>query len=187
MLRFRDIHESRWDLCEDVCKCLDDHVPEALHLTAHDWMKQCFRESVSKIRRAILRTRQLRFMSVEQRKQLNEGKAYEFARLVRYRPAIPQEDALIAVWLETARSTSNADFKKAVDLALGAKGIPPEEQRVRVHLSLTVSMFALWNQALEKAARVHELDLDIKRSEAIEAVLAHYFLTPEEVLTAEAE
>src|SRR5690348_10307622 len=90
-----------------VDKCLKERVPEALGLTAHQWMEKNLPGSTSKAWRALRIVRAFEGVPDEKLAQVSEGNAYALTRL-------PEKERKSKEWVEKAATESNEDFREDV-------------------------------------------------------------------------
>jgi hypothetical protein len=97
-----------WEIGMTVLSCLNDHVPEALKLSATAWLEEVFGGEWQRYRRAMKSCKALTpGISLDTLKQISEGNAYTLASL-------PEKLQTDPAWVKKAASMKNADFEEAV-------------------------------------------------------------------------
>jgi hypothetical protein len=178
---FKKFTASWWEMGQRTKEALDRGVPAAMEMNAHDWMKSVFGDTVSvaKVQRSLRIARALGDVPQEQLKLLSEGKAYLLTQL-------KEKDR--AEFIGPATILSNDAFAKIVEERRQEYGIPPEEKRIHIGVSVPESVGKAWEEAEKKVARLADLDIETKpglRAQVFEIVANLINSTPDEVLTAE--
>jgi hypothetical protein len=180
---YRSFTAAWWQMGQMVKEALDREVPAALGKNAHEWMIEVFGEtaSVAKIQRSLRIARALEKLPPESVRQLTEGKAYLLTQL-------KEKDR--EEFLGAAITVTNKEFEQMVETKREEYGITPAEREVFITLRLPESAAGAFERAIQKFARLFELDIDLKpglRVEVVERLANFINEIPDERLVIEAE
>lgn len=145
-------------LGRDARRCLDDRIPEALGVTAQDWLISVFGASYAKIKRALRIEASLRRLPDAEVKQLTEGAAYDLTRL-------PEKERTAPEWVSKAKALASAEFHHAVDTRLAKiRGdAEPPEPFIVFRVSLPKGVYDELKAAESKVAGMLEEDIEEPR------------------------
>lgn len=145
--------ETSWSaLGRLVDQCLKKRVPEALGLTAEQWMEQTIPGSSRRAWRALRSIRALQGVPEEKLSQITEGNAQALTRL-------PEKERKDPAWINKAVNLPNEDFKEEVETLREKKTGIRRQEFITVHLSMPREVFDKWEAAVQKMARVCCIDL----------------------------
>lgn len=136
-------------------KAMKRGVPAALEMTAREWMRYTFKESVAKVYRSISVSEKLKELPEGEICALSEGNAYELTRLpekVRYEPK----------FLKAAKELPNDKFRKVVVAELTSRSIPEDEATEWLRFKWSVTLIESAHDMEKKVARALGIDIEAK-------------------------
>jgi hypothetical protein len=151
---WREMETDWWDFVRLVSDSLDKRVPAALGLTAQRWLEKTLPGGTSKLWRALRVARELKGVPEQRLRRLTEGNAWNLARL-------PESMRKSPGWIARATDMPNKDFAEEVKRTLVKNGIPgADEPFATLTVRLPQAVYDRWEAAVEKIARIFELDIE---------------------------
>jgi len=128
-------------------------VPAAMDMTAREWMRSTFSESVSKIYRLMGIAEKLPEKAITSIK--SEGNRYQLTRL-------PEKSRSEDKWIKAARDLPNDKFQELVVAELTSRSIPEEEATEWIRFKWPVVVIESAHEMEQRVARALGIDIEAK-------------------------
>lgn len=131
-------------------------VPEAMDMTAREWMRYTFKESVAKIYRSMKIYKDLKQLppsEVVEIAENSEGNAYDLARL-------PESLRSEKKWVKDAKELPNKEFHEKVVKTLTDRSITPDEPEEWIRFKWPVTVIESAHEMERRVARALGIDIE---------------------------